>query len=301
MLKTGFIGTLTDDLFNSISLHPGFELTGINNRYSPGNYPVPRVSDNSILENSQAIIIEHPGSETEDLIGRALKRSKHLMLMDLSGLYEISLKTLLKLHSEARTVIKIRQPERNNPALRHCLPLVTHPSLFEIRLMTSANSNFLKGYSFKGKLLRMLDILLYLCPSNIQKVQSLRHPASISCNGLISSRLEFDNGSVANILSTGITENEVFCIDIYQKNMLLRVDILKADLHILESQANGEIVNSSSRAFKHSHQASFYNDLDSFYHSVNSRDTTGKDLFEISRLLELGRNITEKSRCSEFA
>jgi hypothetical protein len=303
MLKTGFVGILTDAVYDAISMHPGFDLTGVYPATDPLSVKnitgknLPRLSSDTLFAYNEVLIIQQAGAGTLDIMTEALRHSRHIMLLDIGGLCSVPLTRLLKLHREAETVIKILHTERVNPALKACLPLLNHPCLFDVKLMIAENHDDTSPGPGVGALSRMLDVLLFLCPLNFQKIQSLRHPFS----GLINARVEFDNGSVANITSSEITEKEDFCIDIYQSNMLLKVDILRHKLLCIEKCAKGNTLKSHAKQYENTAGQTFRDELDVFYNSIMSKNATAKDLFELSRLLDLSHKITERSWSSVSA
>ncbi len=307
MLKTGFVGILTDAVFDAISMHPGFDLTGVYperdslSGKSIAGKNLPRLSADTLFACNEVLIIQQAGVGMLDIIIEALRHSRHIMLLDIEGLCSVPLTRLLKLHREAETVIKIMHTERVNPALKACLPLLNHPCLFDVKLMVPGNHDDNCCRPAAGALSRMLDVLLFLCPFNIQKTQSLRHHFSTSSTGLINARVEFDNGSVANILSSEIAEKEDFCIDIYQGNMLLKVDMLRHKLLCFETRAKGITLKSYTKQYNNTAGQTIHNELDVFYNSIISKNSTAKDLFELSRLLDLSQRITEKSSSSVSA
>jgi hypothetical protein len=301
MLKAGFVGTLTDEIFNDILVHPGFKLTGTYdpgiNHFAVNNVPdskVPAVSEVNLLLQNEVLFIQHTGPETLDIVTNALKHSRHLMLMNIECLDRAAVTLILKFHREAGTVLKVGRIERANAALQACGKMIINPSLFEVKLMQVNKTGFSRKRG-ETAIMKMLDALLFLCPLNIQKLQSLRNPAKYTSDGLVHARIEFDNGSVASLLFSELSEDDSFTIDVYQDKMLVRVDMLRESLHRIERPGNGGAVTSLIQEFKSRSSRPFENDLDDLYKLITSKNNIAKDLFEASRLLDLTRKIMEKN------
>ncbi len=302
MFKTGLVGNVPGPIFKSIFSHPGFTITGCfsqkpNNQRpdnkSTGHMPV--LSKEILLERSDVLIFEKADIYTLDILSDALKQSRHILLIDASGLPSGVIDELIKLREEAQTVFKIMQFERSRPELTSCLPLMNYPSLIEIKLGQKVAEGPGKNKVITGTLFRIIDILLLLNSSNIKKIQALQQPERLASGNLISSRVEFDNGTVANLLYTNIAEKDSLLIDIYQLNKHIRIDLLKNKFQSKErSQLNNEI-HSKTNTFKTTNNQVFYSELDNLYQSIINNNASGKELYDISRILELRSRIIEKS------
>lgn len=308
MFKTGLVGNdIPGPILKSILSHPAFNVTGCfypeknNHRHnikSIRNIPV--ISKGILLERNDVLIFQKADIYTLEIISEALKQSKHVMLIDAGGLPCDATDNLIKLREESQTVFKIKQHERSGPALNACLPLMNHPSLIEIKLIQTTTGGKNWNISSAGTLFRMIDILLFLCPYNIKRIQALQQPERLTLNRLISARIEFDNGTVANLLSTNISEKDSFLIDIYQKNKNLRIDLLRDKLTNTEITELNNKINSKTDTFRNTTGRSFYNELDSLYHSIVNNIASGKELFEVFKIVDLSFKIFEKSGISEM-
>lgn len=308
MLKTGLVGNdIPGPVLKSILSHPAFKVTGClypeknNHRHnikSIRNIPV--ISKGVLLERNDVLIFQKADIYTLEIISEALKQSKNVMLIDAGGLPCGAINNLIKLREESQTVFKIRQHERSGPALNACLPLMNHPSLIEIKLIQTTTGGKNWNISSAGTLFRMIDILLFLCPYNIKRIQALQQPERLTLNRLISARIEFDNGTVANLLSTNISEKDSFLIDIYQKDKNLRIDLLRDKLTNTERTELNNKINSKTDTFRNTTGQSFYNELDSLYHSIVNNIDSGKELFEVFKIVDLSFKIFEKSGISEM-
>lgn len=307
MLKAGFVGTVPDAILDAVSLHGEFELTGV---FDPGRVspapsntyenPVPLLTAGNLFKYNDVLIIQKTGADVMEIIIEGIRNSKHILLMDTGGLSRSSATKLLKLQRESQTVVRVRHPARNNPAVQVCKPLITHPSLTEIKLMTPGKKNEENREPVRSNILKMLDALLFLCPHNIQKINSLRHFSGMMSSGLVNARIEFDNGSVASVLSSEITEKEIFSIFIYQDNMMIELDLIRPGLRCIEKNGDG-VALTYEKEYKNTTEDICHNELTHFYNSIINDSDREKDIFETSRLLELSQRIMEKTFSPEIA
>ncbi len=298
MLKTGLVGNLTDHEIDAVFMHPGFTVTGCfypdyhENNPVPGQLPV--LSAETLIDGNEALIFNRVNADIINLLYAALKKSRHVMLLDTTELKSGAIAELIKLREEAQTVVQTRQIERTNPLLHACLPLITHPSLFEIQLLIPNKGLNSTGEVVKN-LLRMIDALLFLNPVNIKKIQALRQSVNTASTCFISSRIDFDSGSVANLLFSNIANKESFIIQIYQKNNTLKIDMSGRELMIFEHSEKQDKIFSRTVKVKKRGRRIFYNELESFYQSILSRNTYSHELYETFRVLELSLKIIAKS------
>jgi hypothetical protein len=298
MLKTGLVGNLTDHEIDAVFVHPGFTVTGCFYPDCHENNPVSRqlpvLSAETLIDKNEVLIFRRANPYIINLLYAALKNSRHVMLLDTTELTSGAIAELIKLREEAQTVVQTSQIERTNPLLHACLPLITHPSLLEIQLLTPE-----KGFSSNGEvvkyLLRMIDALLFLNPVNIKKIQALRQSMNTSSSCFISARIDFDSGSVANLLFSNIANKESFIIQIYQKNNNLKIDMSGRKLMIFEHSGKQDKIVPRTVKVKKRDRHIFYNELESFYQSILSKNTYSHELYETSRVLELSLEIIAKS------
>jgi hypothetical protein len=221
MLKTGIVGCVPDIVYESISGHPGFEPTGfftpdVNKPAIPGwtKKHIPFLTPEDLLRKSDVLIIQRAGPGYASIITKALKHSRHILLLEATGLSLSLVRRITALHSEAQSIVKILHPSRTNPALQAAMPMVTHPSFFDIRLHVPRHQaqTSLLCESPNCHLLEMLDAMLYLCPVNIQKIRCFSHSPGISATGPLNARIEFDNGPRSQISCIRVSQREKFLV-----------------------------------------------------------------------------------------
>ncbi len=302
MLKTGLVGNLSDHEIDSVLTHPGFKVTGCFYPDSRENNPVskqlPVLSAENIIDGNEVLIFNRADRDNIILLYTALKNSKHIILLDICELTPNRIAEIIKLREEAQTVIHTRQIERANPLLHECLPLITHPSLYDIEILIPNRELYRIG-TIEKNLLRMIDALLFLNPVNIKKTQALSQSVNTPSTYFISSRIDFDSGSAANLLFSNITNKESFIIQIYQKRNILKIDMSGRELTIFEHSGKQNKIVSRTVKVKKRDRRIFYNELENFYQSILSRNIYNHELYETFRVMELSHKLITKSGFTE--
>lgn len=217
------------------------------------------------------------------------------MLLETDELSSHDISCLLKLREESHTVIHARKTARANPALEACFPMIVHPLHLEIRMMVPENRTGNHGPDIDRDLLKITDVILSICRSNVKKINALKQPGRFEALGFMSARVEFDNGSVASIIHSTLTGSRRFEADIYQKNMLLKADLQHKKLEISEKNKDRAKLNNRTIRFKPTDDIYLNDDLERFCHSAITLSTDGRDLFEIYKRAELSALIRQKA------
>jgi hypothetical protein len=295
MIKTGLVGYFSESELSAIARHPDLIITGC---FFPGELETrsenitrsnfPELSKEELFRLNKALIFAPLNLKITGLISDALKKSIHFLFLDCKPLINADICELIKLHDEAQTVIHARQAERSMPVLNACLSMIVHPCIVNINLISPA--------PFNTSLLRMLDALLYLCPLNIQKVYTTRRNQEIPASSApVSVRMEFDNGSSANLIYSDVADVESLTIEIYQKLKRLIINVINNEVKIIEKSASGNIINSVVIEFPYNADALIKDELDIFHNAIINDNTTGKALFDVFRLTEISRKIIAKA------
>ncbi|MGF1585300.1 MAG: hypothetical protein ACFCUM_08270 [Bacteroidales bacterium] len=301
MIKTGFIGCPDRSELHTIIRHHEFKVTGccpmsenIWKGYEPDN-GISVISETELLNDCDIIMVGNTFTDITDLLKKAIKRSMPVMFLNPAILNSGLINDLIKLQEESQTVVYVSKAGRSKSLLLACLHLITHPSLFELRHFLNKPAH-VNGHKYTSDLLfSILDALLFLCPLNYQKVHTFRHPQNFSETCLLSARIEFDNGSVANIISTDLSEGEYFTIDIYQKHRLLKIDLLKNQVLSLNKAGQGNEINSKTIEFNSTYEEEFSKELGNFHKAVIQNSSFGNELFNIARITDLSKKILTKA------
>jgi hypothetical protein len=301
MIKTGLIGYPDKSELDTITGHQDFKVSGccpMKNimvlQDGPGA-EIPVISETALLDESDILIVGNTSGDITDLLKEAIKRSMPVMFLNPAVLNSGLISDLIKLQEESQTIVYINKAGRSISLLKVCRQLITHPSLFELRYLQN-KPGYASVHEYNSDVLfRILDALLFLCPLNYQKIQAFRQPQNISETCLMSARIEFDNGSVANIISTDLSDGKYFTIDIYQKCRLLKIDLVKNQVQILNKTSRGIEINSKTTEFNTTYAEEFSNELKNFHKIVIQKNFSGNELFNVSRVTNLSNKIITKA------
>jgi Predicted dehydrogenases and related proteins len=221
MIKLGIFGdqTTNQQLLNQVNALPEVESVGL---YFSGNVESTPdfelfASPGKLMETSDAILVLTNKSISHDLVKIILRNSKPVYLQSVPNLHIKEIKELVDLEKEAGIVTSIYNPFTYNPYLTLFASQYEKP--FLINLRTCFDSTAIKP---SLELLLLVTALNRIAQSNFKKLDvfGIR---SIKDQLIMSVRLEYENGCVANFTIT--QENENGLCEIFQKSGIVRFEI----------------------------------------------------------------------------
>ncbi len=300
MLKAGLIGKPAEA--GPDFSHPRFHLTGY--FCPPGHgtgteaalaHYLPPVSNEALLLENDALIFLYADHDMMGLITEAVKMSRHILIWNADRLDMEDIYHLIKLRDEADNVVHIRRYGRSSPLLRSSLASISHPSLFSLKKVFTPKYQENGNPVFHRHLLTAVDALLYLCPGNIKKINTMRQKSDMASTGLLSTSLYFENGSAANLLVSDIGGEDLFVIEAYQANRLVRIDIGDQKLDVFERSSNRPVTGKNPEIPLKTAEQITHCELETFSMAIEGHTPSVDQLFEMARLREICREIVERS------
>lgn len=301
MIKIGVTGDflLMEKEIQLLKEIPEFILTGI---YHPNKkllgkieekYDIPRFpSSYSLAESCDAIDITGNHIDNSGLITSALKNSKHLIIDFPGESSKEYLKYLTKLTSEAKAILQIRNTYRFNPAFLVCLSKINKPSVIEIQMEINNNTKF------DDHLVLCIDLLKDMVRSNTRKISATGISAARNKLDYLTSRIEFDNGSIANISINHFSHRDSLNVKIFQTGNRIFINFLKKECYIENIPfslfpCNNDVSNEKQfPKINNTNPAS--EELKQFRNAIIKNLSTGIDIERAMHSIDIYREIVEK-------
>ena len=131
---------------------------------------------------------------------------------------------LLHMAEQQGCILQVGHVERFNAAIRAARSHLRHPRFIEV--------DRLSPYPFRGTdvsvvldvMIHDLDMLLWLVPSPIVRVESLGVPVLSASEDLANARITFASGCVATLTASRISEESIRRIRVFQEDNYLSID-----------------------------------------------------------------------------
>ncbi len=245
VLGTGHLGKIHLRLLKEIE---AFELIGF---YDLDEEVATKVSEeigvpffknlDDLIDASDAIDIVTPTLSHFDCAVKALKKSKHVFIEKPITSTVEEAKDLIVLAEEARVQVQVGHVERFNPAYTAAAPYCNQPMFIECHRLAQFNPRGTDVSVVLDLMIHDIDIILSLVKSNIKKI-SASGVAVVSDNpDIANTRIEFDNGCVANLTASRISLKNMRKTRVFQRDAYISIDFLEKEAEIVRlSNVEGE-------------------------------------------------------------
>ncbi|MHB1277277.1 MAG: Gfo/Idh/MocA family protein [Bacteroidia bacterium] len=258
----------------------------------------------AFFDQVDAIDILVPTKTHFQLASRAIKASKHVFIEKPLAHTLDEARELVELAYEGNVHIQVGHRERFNPALLQALRYDLRPSFIEsIHSKVydpSQNVNVVMDL-----MLQDIDIVLSLIRSNVKKIRAFGLNTEGDSPDMVNARIEFDNGSVANLSANRIAEREENSMRVYEKNRYVTIDYLQqCSEHFLFKKQNAQVnfptlasgiqSNNGIIDTKSGTYGMVQHELGLFKESINSNLSTAVNVQDGYNALNIAFQILEK-------
>ncbi len=198
-------------------------------------YKIPYYSDiDSLIEDAQAIDIVTPTISHHQLAKKALKKSKHIFLEKPISHSLEEAKELMELVKESGVKCQIGHIERFNPALLSLTDIELKPRFIETHRLAQYNPRGTDVSVILDLMIHDLDIILAMTEGNIKNINASGVSVVSETYDIANARLEFENGTVANLTSSRISLKNMRKTRLFQKDAYIALDFLEKKSEIVQ-------------------------------------------------------------------
>ena len=230
---------------------PGAELVGVYDRDPARGAEVAArhgttvcTDPQDLLARCEAVSIAVPTVDHRAATEQALAAGCHVLVEKPMAASVAEADEMLRAAQRARRILQVGQVERFNPALLAARPLVRGPKFIEAHRLAAFQPRSLD-----------IDVVLDLMIHDIDAVLHLtgRPPGAISAVGvavlsstvdIANARLEFEDGCVANLTASRVSQERLRRIRFFQADTYLSVDLLERAgevLRVTPDPASGSV------------------------------------------------------------
>jgi len=193
----------------------------------------------TLIEASDVVDIVTPTLSHFEYASQAMKKGKHLFIeKPLTNTLEEA-ESLLKISEEINTAVQVGHVERYNPAFLSVKDKLDVPAFIESHRLAAFNPRGTDVSVVLDLMIHDLDIILSLVKANPKRVSANGVAIISDSPDIANARVEFDNGSVANITASRLSVKNMRKMRLFQSDAYVSIDFLekKAELIRLTEQA----------------------------------------------------------------
>jgi len=240
-LKVGVIGVghLGEYHVQKYQGIPGVELVGVvdtdERRLAEiaGCYRIPAYRHHDeLLRQVEAVSLAVPTEIHFDLAKDILSSGVHL-LVEKPITYQLEpADTLIRMARENELVLQVGLVERFNPAVRGMEVLLHSPVLLDAQRLNRFTIRGTDVDVVLDLMIHDLDIILHLVPSEVKEVAAVGTTVVTGKTDIANARLVFENGTIANLTASRVSENTSRKIRIFQTDASLVVDCFRRQMNV---------------------------------------------------------------------
>lgn len=185
------------------------------------------MESSEVFINSDVIWIPAPGPGYIDCAIQAVKLSRHVLFGFSVSEFPDMACSLVELANESRVQVQVGHHEHYNPAYRTMKQQINQVQFIDLHHHLGCCGDDY-GHALFHSLLLDIDMIISLVPDSLKKKQSHFTHVCEDSPPIIHVRLEFHNGTVANLEINPFTTDRNTSMAVYQHQNILRVDMQKA-------------------------------------------------------------------------
>ncbi|MCC6932257.1 MAG: Gfo/Idh/MocA family oxidoreductase [Deltaproteobacteria bacterium] len=191
---------------------------------------------------------------------------------------------LVALAKKNNRILQVGHLERFNPAFRAMKDVMSSPRYFEVRRIAPFSGRSFDVDVISDVMIHDLDIVAHLTGQELLKVEAVGTPVITNSYDVVSARITFTGGAVANITASRTALVPERTIRIFQPDLYISLDFGKRKLKIYrlseEKQNFGLFPNVDVQEIPVREEDALQAEIDSFVNCVAERkepEATGQD------------------------
>lgn len=237
VLGAGHLGKIHLKLIKEIE---GYELIGF---YDPDKkksaeaekeFGVPCLSSiDEVIEKADVVDVVTPTLSHYDCASQALRSSRHVFIEKPVTNTLDEARSLMELAREASVKVQVGHVERFNPAFLAARDYCTQPMFIEAHRLAQFNIRGTDVPVILDLMIHDIDIILSMVNSTIKRISASGVAVVSDTPDIANTRIEFDNGCVANITASRISVKSMRKMRLFQKDAYISIDFLKKKTDIV--------------------------------------------------------------------
>jgi predicted dehydrogenase len=238
LLGAGHLGKIHLKCLQNIPL---FEIAGF---YDPAPQAVAQAkvqfavhaydSAGELIADADALIIASPTRTHFQLAREAITLGKHLFIEKPAAETPGEVAELKELAGKMGCKVQVGHVERFNPAFLALKDIALEPRFVEGHRLAQFNPRGTDVSVIQDLMIHDLDILLYLIPSNVKQVWASGVPVVSPTPDICNARIEFANGSIANLTASRISMKKLRKMRLFQEDAYISMDFLEKTVELVQ-------------------------------------------------------------------
>ena len=230
VIGVGYLGKHHARIYSAI---PGVKLIGVSDINRDIGMEVAKnlgisfyESSSKLLKDVDAVSISTPTSTHYKLTKEVLLSGKHTLVEKPITEKVEEASEIIDLAKSKGLVLQIGHIERFNPAIIAVSKLINNPLFIEAQRIATYNERGTDVAVVLDLMVHDIDIILAFIHSKVNKIDAVGVPILSDEYDLAQTRLEFENGTIACLTSSRVSDRKERKIRFFQRDMFISVDYI---------------------------------------------------------------------------
>ena len=162
----------------------------------------------------------------------------------------IKAEELFDLAEKKKITLHIGHVERFNGAVQELFKIVKDPIYIECRRMSPFSSRIKDDGVVLDIMIHDIDIVLKLVDSTVVNINVIGNSIFSKRDDLINAQIEFENGCIANILASRVSQNKVRTLEVTQKESSILLDYTEQEIFVHRQSSSESQLSPGSLRYK---------------------------------------------------
>ena len=218
----------------------------VSERYKTSNYK----DYKDLFKKVDAVVVAVPTSMHYSIGKEFIEAGIHTLLEkpctdDLGQaeeLFDIAAKKNVTLH--------IGHVERFNGAVQELFKIVKDPIYIECRRMSPFSSRIKDDGGVLDIMIHDIDIVLNLVESDVVNINVIGTSVFSKRDDVVNAQIEFENGCIANLLASRVSQNKVRTLEVTQKESSILLDYTEQEIFVHRQSSSESQLSPGSLRYK---------------------------------------------------
>jgi len=285
---------------------PGAELVGVYDinarraRDIASRYKTKPFSDfNELAAQVDAASIVVPADKHHAVAMQMIARGVNLLVEKPIAVTTSEAEDMVKAAGEKKLVLQVGHIERFNPVMKFLESILVRPRFIEAHRLSPYPTSLFGGKPrgtevsvILDMMIHDLELILYLVRSPVKEIHAVGVPVISPSEDIANVRLTFEDGCVANVTTSRISQESLRKIRVFQEDAYISLDYQRQAGEIYRREA-GRIKKNRVPIEKGD---ALFNELESFVKCVRSKSSPMVSGEHAAEALNLAVAICQKSR-----
>ncbi|MBA4250972.1 MAG: oxidoreductase [Chlorobiaceae bacterium] len=197
-------------------------------------------SINELISNSDALSIASITSSHYEIAKKCLETNKHIFIEKPITVLISDAEELVMLSNERKLNLQVGHIERFNPALLALEKYSLRPMFIQTDRLSQFNPRGTDVAVVLDLMIHDIDIILSLVKSEVKKVEASGVNVVSDSIDIANARIEFENGAVANVTASRISQKKMRKMRLFQKDTYIALDFITGVSEVYRLLSEGE-------------------------------------------------------------